>query len=125
MKFDRGRQGRGRPGSLVGKIGYWDVSFLQDGEVGGGVAAQVVRVAEEQHAAFVAADCEMPGDDEAVARIVAFTAENRYGTGDAEEFEHVDTPSAGVFHEDDAGDAVFFDGDAIDFARLLAGQGGR
>ena len=81
--------------------------------------------AEEQHAAGVAADVEVAGDDEAVAGVVAFAAEDDDGAVDAEALEHIDATAAGVFHEDEAGDAELVDRDAIDGAGLLAVEDGR
>ncbi len=69
----------------------------------------------------MAANFQMPGDHEAVAGVVAFAAENDDGPIDAEPLQHVDAAAAGVFHQDEAGDAVFFDRAAIDFAALVAG----
>ncbi len=81
-----------------------------------------LRRAEQQHAAIVAADFEVPGDDEAVAGVVAFAAEDDDRAVDAEPLQHVDATAAGVFHQHEAGDAVLFDGAAIDFAALVAGE---
>ena len=71
------------------------------------------------------ADREVAGDDEAVAGVVAFAAEDDDGAVDAEALEHIDATAAGVFHEDEAGDAVLFDGDAVDGAALFAVEDGR
>ena len=99
--------------------------MLEDGEVGGGVAGEFVWVAEEDDAAVVIADGEVAGDDEAVAGVVAFAAEDDDGAVDAETFEDVDAAAAGVFHEDEAGDAELVDRDAVDGAGLFAVEDGR
>ena len=97
---------------------------MQDGEVGGGVACEFVWIAEEDRAAIVVADGEVAGDDEAVAGVVALAAEDGDGAVDAEAFEDVDAAAAGVFHEDEAGDAELIDGDAVDGAGLFAVEDG-
>ena len=79
--------------------------LLQDCEICGCVAAELVRRAEQQHAAFVAADFQMAGDHEAVAGVVALAAEDGHWSVDAEPLEHVDAAAAGIFHEHDARDA--------------------
>jgi hypothetical protein len=58
--------------------------------------------------------------DKTVAGIVAFAAEDCDGAIDSEALHHVHTAAAGVFHEHEAGDAVLFDGAAVELARLLA-----
>ena len=62
-------------------------------------------MAEQQHAAVVAADFEVAGDDEAVAGVVAFAAEDDDRAVDAEPLQHVDAAAAGVLHQHEAGDA--------------------
>src|SRR5215831_8502064 len=64
----------------------------------------------------------MAGDHEAVAAVVAFAAADRDGAGDAQGQEQVRRVAAGVFHEDDAGDAEFLDGSAVDVANLVTGE---
>ena len=71
----------------------------------------------------MAANFEVAGDDEAVAGVVAFAAEDDDRAVDAEPLEHVDAAAAGVFHQHQAGDAVLFDRAAIEFAALVAGEG--
>ena len=67
----------------------------------------------------------MASDDETVAGVVAFAAEDDDRAVDAQPLEHIDTTAAGVFHQHQAGDAVLFDRAAIDFAGLLAINDGR
>jgi hypothetical protein len=62
------------------------------------------------------------GDDEAVAGVVAFAAENRDGPIDAEPLQDIDAAAAGVFHEHKAGDAVIVGCSAVEFAALVAGK---
>ena len=83
---------------------------------------EFVRRAQQQHAAGVAADFEVPGDDEAVAGVVAFAAEDDDRAVDAEPLQHIDAAAAGVLHQHQAGDAVLLDRAAIDFAALFAGE---
>ena len=64
----------------------------------------------------------MPGDDEAIAGVVAFAAEDDDGAIDAQSLQHVDATTAGVFHEDEAWDAVILDRTAIYFAALVTGE---
>src|SRR5687768_10578077 len=66
---------------------------------------------------------EVTGDDEAVAGVVAFAAEDYHGAVDANSLQHIDAAAAGVFHEHETGDAELLDRAAIDFARLGAGEG--
>src|SRR5262249_8382893 len=88
--------------------------------VDGGVAREFSGVAKKDHATFVAADGEMAGDDEAVAGVVAFAAEDDDGALDAEVLEDVDAAPASVFHEDEAGGAERVGGEAVDGAGLFA-----
>jgi hypothetical protein len=92
---------------------------LENCEVYGRVTAELVRRAEQQHAAVVSADCQVAGDDQAVARVVAFAAKDRYRTTDSEPFQHVDAAAAGVLHEHYAGDAEFGRHTAVQFATLF------
>ena len=115
-------RGRGRPGLAATRSMIGTLSLLQDREVRGGVAGKFVGRAEQQHAARVAADFEVAGDDEAVARVVAFAAQDDDRAVDAEPLQHVDAAAAGVFHQHQAGDAVLVDRAAIDRAALLAGE---
>ena len=75
----------------------------------------VLPRAQEQHAALIAANFQMPGDDEAVAGVVAFAAEDDDRAVDAEPLQHIDAAAAGVFHQDEAGDSVFFNRDGDRF----------
>src|SRR3954470_23511090 len=68
----------------------------------------------------MAANFEMAGDDEAVARVVAFAAEDHHGSVDAKALEDIDAAAAGVFHENQAIDAKVHCSAAIDFTGLLA-----
>ena len=76
--------------------------FCEDGEVRGGVAGEFLRRKEQQHPAGVAADFEVPGDDKAVAGVVAFAAQDHDRAVDAETLEHVDGAAAGVLHQHQA-----------------------
>ena len=71
----------------------------------------------------MAAYFQVPSDDKSVAGVVALAAQNDDRAVDAEALEHIDAAAAGVFHQHEAGDAVFFDRAAIDFAALLASKG--
>ncbi len=113
----------GRPGSLC-DVEDWKVSFLKDREVGGGIAAQFAYCGEQNHVALVAADREMPGDDEAVAGVITFAAEDDDRAGDAEALQDIDGGAARVFHEHEAAHAVVVDRMAVERLGLIARQHG-
>jgi hypothetical protein len=125
LEFCANTQGRGRLGSLNGEINDWHVCVTQDVEIRRRIAAELIGGAKQQDTAVVAADFKVAGDDESIAGVVAFAAEDDDGAVDTEALEHIDTAAAGIFHEHEAGDAALFDRTAIELAGLLACENGR
>src|SRR5262245_32341196 len=64
----------------------------------------------------------MPCDHQAVTAVVALAAADQHRAVNAERDDQFRRASAGVLHEDFAGDAVVFDRAAIEFAHLGSGQ---
>ena len=64
----------------------------------------------------------MPGDDEAVARIVPLAARDDDRPGNPQAAEHVDAAAAGVLHQHQPGEPVHVDRPAVDLADLIAGK---
>lgn len=97
--------------------------------VGEGVAVEARRVGGEAADDAMAGIGEVAGDDEAVAAVVAGTAEDRDGgwagggQGGEERLDDGGGVAAGVFHEDDAGEAEVVDGALVDVADLGSGEG--
>ena len=95
-----------------------------------GVARQFGRIGPDEHADLVPREVEVPGDDEAVARVVAFAAADddapqaAAGLGLRKAAEDIRRAAAGVFHEDQPRHAVLLDRPPIDLAGLFSGNGG-
>jgi hypothetical protein len=102
-----------------------DFHSLGDVPVDECVAFEMARIGEQCNRDVRAAIGEMSRGGETVAAVVARTDEDEDFT-DAISVEHftcgIRDGAAGVFHQEDAGDAVFFNRAAIDFANLLTGE---
>lgn len=106
----------------MGKFDDWQARFAEDGEIGGRVATKFGRTAEQQHAAMVTADFEVPGDDEPVSRVVAFPTYDDHRPLDAQALQDIDAAAAGVLHQYQAAKTILFDRAAIQLAALFAGK---
>ena len=95
-----------------------------DVKVNARIAGKFFGRRPEQHPHGVAAEVQVSGQDEAVARIVALAAADYDWSGNAQAAQHIGHPPSGVFHEHQPGHAVLLDGPAIDLTRLLAGNPG-
>ena len=98
------------------------VGLGQDMEIGRGVAGQLFGLCPKQHANRVAAEVEMPGNHESVARVVPSPAADHDRPGDAKPTEHVGHAPAGVLHQHEPRKAKLLDGQPIDQAGLFAGE---
>ncbi len=88
------------------------------------VPFEVGRVSGQQNGDPTTTVVQVAGDGQAVAAIVAAAADDMHITGHAiKQFPgEVGTMDCGVFHENDPGNMVFLDGDAVDLSNLGAGE---
>jgi hypothetical protein len=64
----------------------------------------------------------MARNDKAITSVVAASTTDDYGTRYTNLAQSVGTGASGVFHQDQSGDAVFFDCSPIHLSRLLSIQ---
>ena len=109
------------PGLAVGDLDHGDAEASENLQIDAGVAAHVGNPSNQEHGHIGAALDQRPGDDEAVAAVVAAAAE--YGDLAIEEvavdgLHRRGRLPAGVFHQHERGDADLFDRAAIRVAHL-------
>ena len=81
------------------------------------------RIGAESDEDSVAVIVEVARDSQAVAAVVAAAAEDEdilIGRAAEHLQSHIGCAASGVFHQHDAGDVIFFDGQAIDPANLFS-----
>jgi hypothetical protein len=99
-----------------------DATGGEDAMIDSSIAGQLGGIAEQQGANMDAGIVEMSRHDEAIAAVVALAAAEDNQAVDAERAQQFRHAAAGVLHQDDAGDAEFLDGAAIQLARLFSRQ---
>src|SRR5205814_7210690 len=109
------------PGLAVGDLDHGDAEASENLQIDAGVAAHVGNPSNQEHGHIGAALDQRPGDDEAVAAVVAAAAE--YGDLAIEEvavdgLHRRGRLPAGVLHQHERGDADLFDRAAIRVAHL-------
>ena len=96
------------------------VGLLEDMEIRGRVARELIRIGPQQHTDRVVSQVEVSGDDESVAGVVPLAATDHNRPGHCQLTQRIGDPPAGVFHQHQAGNSVFRGGAAVEFSGLLA-----
>ena len=96
----------------------------QHAEVLGRLALHVVRIAGEHYieALRLEAGVDLPGDDEAVAAIVAFAAADHHRAATPQANQHFGGAAPRVLHQHHTGNAQFFDGPPVELANFLTAE---
>src|SRR5262249_38315331 len=86
------------------------------------VGRKRLRLREQMHRDFEAAQDEVAGEDEAVAAIVSLAATDENRAADTEGHKHIRGAASRILHEDERRNAVTLDGLAVQMADLRAGE---
>jgi len=96
---------------------------LEDAVVRAGVAGEFVGIGGEEKADVEIAIDQMAGDDGAVAAVVAFAGDDDDRARNSEGEDEFGGVATGVFHEEDAGDAVVTESADVNVTDLGACEG--